>query len=286
MAFEKVDGWLLCLLSGWDQCRFLLSSVFPGLFHSMHALIFLYLSTWPLFSMALFATEIQWMGISKGVMPGLTETCTGRPRQPGSSKFAAYPARMCSLWSFPAGVGLRVTGILISCDRNRSEAPSELLRSFLSWLHSAVVQMWLSCAEVCTSHDLLQWLDLTDREETFSASILTQPNCSQSPPDKRASVLPMISSGGIWKVKVSYLLFLAWGFQWACVPMGRVTLTFVPLGPGCWGCQERESVAQGCVSIWRVTVMMLEPVAESGNFTKYLFLGSCVVILCMSCVSR
>ena len=40
------------------------------------------------------------------------------------------------------------------------------------------------------------------------------------------------------------------------------------------------------VSICRVTAVKDEPVAESGNFTKYLFLGGCVVKLCTSCVSR
>ena len=50
----------------------------------------------------------------------------------------------------------------------------------------------------------------------------------------------------------------------------------------------RERVLhETAVSIWRVTCVTDEPVAESGNFTKYpLFLGGCVVTLCMPCVSR
>lgn len=49
----------------------------------------------------------------------------------------------------------------------------------------------------------------------------------------------------------------------------------------------RERVLhEAAVSICRVTGVKDEPVAESGDFTKYLFLGSCVVTLCTSCVSR
>ena len=104
-----------------------------------------------------------------------------------------------------------MAGSLIGCDGNRDllQATGELLCSFPSWLHSAVVQVWASSTDDSRAHDLLYWLDVTDgdREKMVSASILTRLKRPLSPPDKRAGLLPMMSSGRIWKVKVSYSLF-------------------------------------------------------------------------------
>ena len=47
-----------------------------------------------------------------------------------------------------------------------------------------------------------------DREMTVSDCILISSNLSLSPPDKRVGLLAMMSSGRIWKVRVSYRLFL------------------------------------------------------------------------------
>ena len=126
---------------------------------------------------------------------------------------------------------LQVAGILIGCDGNRGllQAPGELLGSFPHWLHSAVVPVWASSTEVSRAHGLLHWSDVTDgdREKMVSASIMTRPKRSLSPPDKRAGLLLMMSSGRIWKVKVSYSLFfwrtsLTWptGFSERMFPYG------------------------------------------------------------------
>ena len=71
-----------------------------------------------------------------------------------------------------------------------------LLWSCSMWLHSTC--FWAPCAE-------LQLAIVTegDREKTVSDSILTSPNLSLSPPDKRAGLLAMMSSGRIWKVRAS-----------------------------------------------------------------------------------
>ena len=71
-----------------------------------------------------------------------------------------------------------------------------LLWSCLMWLHSTC--SWVSCAVL-----QLEIVTEGDREKTVSDSILTSPNLSLSPPDKRAGLLAMMSSGRIWKVRVS-----------------------------------------------------------------------------------
>ena len=72
-----------------------------------------------------------------------------------------------------------------------------LLWSCLMWLHSTC--SWGFTVLCCRWQLLLEG----DREKTVSYSILTSPNLSLSPPDKRAGLLAMMSSGRIWKVRVS-----------------------------------------------------------------------------------
>ena len=67
------------------------------------------------------------------------------------------------------------------------------------WLHSNCSWAWVSCASL-----LLVILTDGDREKTVSDAILISPNLSLSAPDKRAGLLAMMSSGRIWKVRVSY----------------------------------------------------------------------------------
>lgn len=74
------------------------------------------------------------------------------------------------------------------------------------WLHSTCSWAWVSCAEVGGSCASLQLAIVTDgdKEKSVFDSILISPELSLSPPDKRASLLSMMSSGRIWKVRVSY----------------------------------------------------------------------------------
>ena len=64
-----------------------------------------------------------------------------------------------------------------------------VVRHGCSWVSSAVLQLTI--------------VTKGDREKTVSDSILTSPNLSLSPPDKRAGLLAMMSSARIWKVRVS-----------------------------------------------------------------------------------